>query len=183
AAVARNRRILMEVASSFVDAFPGEPAAHRARARSLESVGKLVPEVGEPRSAFAELAEAQRLERRPGQRARDATDRVRVLLKAGDFARARQLGDSVLRVAPNPTAGIAGVAILLGRPALASRLLAPEDTAWLTASADNQAVAIPLEAARAALALLAYASAGAPVDSIRAYQRRIEALVATLPSS
>jgi len=108
---------------------------------------------------------------------------VRVLLKAGDFARARQLGDSVLRVAPNPTAGIAGVAILLGRPALASRLLAPEDTAWLTASADNQAVAFPLEAARAALALLAYASAGAPVDSIRAYERRIENLVAALPSS
>ncbi len=183
AAVVRNRRILMEVASSFADAFPAEPGAHRTRARSLESLGKLVPEVGEPRSAFAELAEAQRLERRPGQRARDATDRVRVLLKAGDFARARQLGDSVLRVAPNPTAGIAGVAILLGRPALASRLLAPEDTAWLTASADNQAVAFPLEAARAALALLAYASAGAPVDSIRAYERRIENLVAALPSS
>jgi len=142
-----------------------------------------VPEVGEPRSAFAELAEAQRLERQPGLRARDAAARVRVLLKAGDFARARQLGDSVLRVAPKPTAGIAGVGVLLGRPALARRFLAPEDTAWLSASADNQAVAIPLEAARAGLALLAYASAGAPVDSITAYERRIEDLVAALPPS
>jgi len=183
AALARNRRILMEVVGSFADAFPAEPLAHRTRARSLESVGRLVPEVGEPRSAFAELAEAQRLERQPGLRARDAAARVRVLLKAGDFARARQLGDSVLRVAPKPTAGIAGVGVLLGRPALARRFLAPEDTAWLSASADNQAVAIPLEAARAGLALLAYASAGAPVDSITAYERRIEDLVAALPPS
>jgi tetratricopeptide (TPR) repeat protein len=183
AAVERNRRILMEVASSFADAFPAEPVAHRTRARSLESVGNLVPEVGAPRSAFAELAEAQRLERRPGQRARDAADRVRVLLKAGDFTGTRRLGDSLLRVAPRPTAGIAGVAVLLGRPALARRLLAPEDTAWLSQSADNQAVTIPVEAAQAGLALLSYTAAGAPVDSITAYERRIEELVAALPSS
>jgi len=181
AAVARNRRILMEVASSFADAFPDEPRARRTRARSLESVGKLVPEVGEPRSAFAEFAEAQRLERQPSQRIRDAADRVRVLLKAGDFARARQLGDSLLRVAPMPTAGIAGVAVLLGRPTLAHRLLATEDTAWLSGSADNQPVAMPRKAALAGLALLSYAAVGAPVDSIRAYERRIEDLLAGLP--
>src|SRR6185503_20091999 len=121
AAVARNRRILTEVATSFADAFPAEPVAHRARARALESVGTLVAQVGEPHSAGAEFAEAQRLERQPGQRARDAADRVRVLVKAGDFAGARRLGDSLLRVAPKPAAGVAGVAVLLGRPTLARR--------------------------------------------------------------
>src|SRR5438034_3841211 len=114
-------------------------------------------------------------------RIRDAADRVRVLLKAGDFARARQLGDSLLRVAPMPTAGIAGVAVLLGRPTLAHRLLATEDTAWLSGSADNQPVAMPRKAALAGLALLSYAAVGAPVDSIRAYERRIEDLLAGLP--
>jgi tetratricopeptide (TPR) repeat protein len=183
AAVARNRRILMEVASSFADAFPGEPRAHRTRARSLESVGKLVPEVGEPRSALSEFAQAQRLERQPEQRARDASERVRVLVKAGDFVSARRLGDSLLRVAPRPTAGVAGVAVLLGRPALAHRFLAPEDTAWLSGSADNQPVAVPVQAAQAGLALLSFAAAGAPVDSIRAYERRIEDLMAGLPLS
>src|SRR5213078_1340435 len=123
----------------------------------------------------------QRLERQPSQRIRDAADRVRVLLKAGDFARARQLGDSLLRVAPMPTAGIAGVAVLLGRPTLAHRLLAAEDTAWLSGSADNQPVAMPRKAALAGLALLSYAAVGAPVDSIRAYERRIEDLLAGLP--
>ena len=182
AAVARNRRILMEVASSFADAFPGEPRAHRTLARALESVGKLVPEVGESRSALAEFAQAQRLERQPSQRVRDGADRVRVLLKAGDFARVRELGDSLLRVAPKPTAGIAGVAVLLGRPALARHFLATEDTAWLSGSADNQPVAIPLDAAQAGLALLSYAAVGAPVDSIQAYERRIEDLMTGLPA-
>src|SRR3989449_9895326 len=80
-----------------------------------------------------------------------------------------------------PTAGIAGVAVLLGRPTLAHRLLATEDTAWLSGSADNQPVAMPRKAALAGLALLSYAAVGAPVDSIRAYERRIEDLLAGLP--
>jgi len=183
AAVARNRRILMEVANSFADAFPGEPAAHRARARFLESAGKLVPEVGEPRSALSEFADAQRLERQPGRRVRDGVDRVRVLLKAGDFAGTRRLGDSLLRVAPRPTAGVAGVAVLLGRPTLARRFLATADTAWLAASADNQTVAVPLEVAQAGLTLLAYAAAGAPADSIAAYERRIAERMPDIPAA
>ncbi|HMH81685.1 MAG TPA: hypothetical protein VK531_02365 [Gemmatimonadales bacterium] len=183
AAVARNRRILMDVTTAFADAFPDEPMARRARARALESVGSLVAQVGEPHSALAEFAEAQRLERQPGQRARDAADRVRVLLKAGDFVGARQLGDSLLRLAPKPSAGIAGVAVLLGRPALARRFLAPEDTAGLSASADNQPVTFSLNAARAGLALLSFAAVGAPVDSIKAYERRIEDLTEDVPPS
>jgi tetratricopeptide (TPR) repeat protein len=181
AAVARNRRILTEVATSFANAFPEEPLAHRARARALESVGNLVAQVGEPHSAGGEFAEAQRLERQAGQRVRDAADRVRVLVKAGDFAGARRLGDSLLRVAPKPTAGVAGVAVLLGRPTLARRFLATADTAWLSGSADNESVAIPLGVAQAGLTLLAYAAAGAPADSIAAYERRIAERMPDIP--
>ncbi len=183
AAVARNRRILMEVATSFADALHDEPAAHRTLARALEAVGKLVPEAGEPRSAVAELAQAQRLERQPELALRTAVDRVRVLLKADDFGGARRLGDSVLRVAPKPTEGVAGLAVLFGRPTLARRLLATADTAWLFGSADNQPVIFPLDAAQAGLVLLAYASAGAPADSIVAYERRTEDRLAGLPAS
>ena len=182
-AVARNRGILMEVTSSFVEAFPGEARAHRALARSLEVAGKLDPEVGDPRSALGEFAAAQGLERESGQRSRDAADRVRVLLKSGDFAAARRLGDSLLRVAAQPTAGVAGVAVLLGRPAVAARFLATEDTTGLPASADNGPVAVPLHAAQAGLALLAYAAVGAPSESLVAYEHRVEDLTAALPSS
>ena len=123
------------------------------------------------------------MERQPAQRARDAADRVRVLVKAGDFAGARRLGDSLLRVAPKPTAGVAGVAVLLGRPTLARRFLATADTAWLSASADNQTVAIPLEVARAGLTLLAYAAAGAPADSIAEYEGRIAERLPDIPAA
>jgi tetratricopeptide (TPR) repeat protein len=181
AAVARNRRILMEVAASFADALPDEPAAHRTRARALEVVGKLVPEAGETQSAVGELAQAQRLERRPELRVRDAANRVRILLKVGDFGEARRLGDSVLRVAPRPADGIAGVAVLLGRPTLARRFLTTADTAWLSGSADNQPVIIPLEVAQTGLALLVYAAVGAPLDSIVAYERRTEDQLARVP--
>ncbi|TLY47522.1 MAG: hypothetical protein E6K55_14570 [Gemmatimonadetes bacterium] len=181
AAVARNRRILMEVATSFADALPDEPAAHRTRARALEVVGKLVPEAGETQSAVGELAQAQQLERRPELRVRDAANRMRILLKMGDFGDARRLGDSVLRVAPRPADGIAGVAVLLGRPTLARRFLTTADTAWLSGSADNQPVIIPLEVAQTGLALLVYAAVGAPLDSIVAYERRTEDQLARIP--
>ena len=181
AAVARNRRILMEVATSFADALPDEPAAHRTRARALEVVGKLVPEAGETQSAVGELAQAQRLERRPELRVRDAANRVRILLKMGDFGDARRLGDSVLRVAPRSADGIAGVAVLLGRPTLARRFLTTADTAWLSGSADNQPVIIPLEVAQTGLVLLVYAAVGAPLDSVVAYERRAEDQLARVP--
>jgi len=183
AAIARNRVILVEVANSFLAAFPDEPGAHRAVAHALEVTGRLVPEVGASRSALTEFAAAQRLEREPRRRARDAADRVRALLKAGEFGVARLLGDSLLRVARRPTDGVAGVAVLLGRPALASKFFATEDTAWLAGSADNAPVAISLPAARAGLVLLAYAAVGAPAESIRAYERRLEDLLAGVPTA
>jgi len=142
-----------------------------------------VPEAGEPRAAAVELAQAQQLERQQGQRLLDAVDRVRVLLKAGDFNGTRRLGDSVLRVAPRPTAGVAGVAVLLGRPILARHSLAIADTAWLSGSADNQPVLFPLEVAQTGLVLLTYAAAGAPLDSIAVYERRTEDRLAGIAAS
>ncbi len=183
AALAKNRRIVVEVTAAWVDAFPREPQAHHALAHALEVNGNIAPTTASPRSALSETAAAQRLERRAGERVQDAVDAVRLLVKAGEFDAARRSGDSLLRVTPRPTAGVAGVAVLLGRPALATRFLAPEDTAWLPAGASNQPVSFPLQAAQAGLALLAYAAVGAPRESIAVFERRIEDLVAGLPAS
>jgi len=73
--------------------------------------------------------------------------------------------------------------VLLGRPTLARRFLATADTAWLSASADNQSVAIPLDVAQAGLTLLAYAAAGAPADSIAAYERHIAERMPDIPAA
>ncbi len=183
AAVAKSRRILLEIVTPFLDAFPDAPATHRLLGRYLELSGRLVPAVGEPRSALDELTAAQRLERRPADRARDAADRVRLLVKAGEFAPARRLGDSLLHAVRSPTVGLAGVAVLLGRPSLAGRLLALDDTAGLPSSADNQPARSPLPAAQAGLRLLAYAAVGAPRESIAAYERRVAESISGSPAA
>jgi len=180
-ALARNRQVLVEVTAAWADAFPREPLAHRALAYGLEVTGKIAPIVGEPRTALGEVAQAQRLERRPAERLRDAITGVRLLVKTGEFQAARRAGDSLLRFVQAPTPGVAGVAVLLGRPALAARLLAVEDTFWLHGSADNQPARMPLAAGMAGLKLLAYASVAAPRESIVVLERRIESILGTVP--
>src|SRR5256886_1692409 len=175
AAVGRNRATLIEVTAAWVGAVPGDARAHRALAYALEVNGNIAPAAEAPRSALTEIQAAQRLEPRPQDRVGDAVAAVRLLVKAGEFEEARRLGDSLLRAAPRGVAGPAGVAVLLGRPTLAARLVAPEDPETeYPASADNQSVTIPIAALRVGLELLAYASAGAPAESVAALEARVE---------
>jgi len=167
-----------------VGAFPRDARAHRALAHALEVNGNIAPAAEAPRSAISEIQAAQRLEHRPEDRVRDAVTAVRLLVKAGDFEGARRLGDSLLRAAPRGVAGPAGVAVLLGRPALAARLVAPEDPETeYPASADNQSVTIPMAALQVGLELLAYASTGAPAESVAALEARVERRTAGLPAT
>src|SRR5438552_17486968 len=78
---------------------------------------------------------------------------------------------------------MAGVAILLGRPTLAAHLLAVQDTSGLHASADNESVTLPLDAALAGLRLPAYAAVAAPRESIGVLERRVAELLSNLPSA
>ena len=184
AAVGRNRAILIEVTAAWAAAFPRDARAHRALAYALEVNGNIAPAAEVPRSALTEIRTAQQLERRPEDRVGDAVTAIRLFLKAGEFEGARRLGDSVLRAAPRGVAGPAGVAVLLGRPALAARLVAPEDPETeYPGSADNQSVTIPIAALRVGLELLAYASAGAPAESVAALEQRVERSTAGLPAA
>jgi tetratricopeptide (TPR) repeat protein len=182
AAVARNRAILIEVTAAWAAAFPRDARAHRALAYALEVNGNIAPAAEAPRSALTEIQAAQRLEPRQQDRVGDAVAAVRLLVKAGEFEGARRLGDSLLRAAPRGVVGPAGVAVLLGRPALAARLVAPEDPETeYPGSADNQSVTIPMAALRVGLELLAYASAGAPAESVAALEQRVEQRTSGLP--
>jgi len=184
AAVGRNRAILIEVTAAWAAAFPRDARAHRALAYALEVNGNIAPAAEAARSALTEIRTAQRLERRPEDRVGDAVTAVRLLMKGGDFEEARRLGDSLLRAAPRGLAGPAGVAVLLGRPALAARLVAPEDPETVyPGSADNQSATIPIAALRVGLELLAYASAGAPAESVAALEQRVERSTAGLPTA
>ena len=180
-ALARNRQTLVDVTTAWVEAFPQDPVAHRALSYALEVIGKVSAIVGEPRTAVSEMAAARRLEQRPAERVHDAVTIVRLLVKGGEFEAARRTGDSLLRTIRAPTSGVAGVAVLLGRPALAARLVAVEDTSWLPSSADNDPVRLPLAAGMTGLRLLAYAAVAAPRESIQALERRVDDLLHTLP--
>ena len=183
AAVAHNRAILIEVTLAWVSAFPSDARAHRALAYALEVNGNVGPAVETPRSALSEIQMARRLDRRPEDRLADLLTAVRLLVKAGGFEDARRLGDSLLRSAPRGVAGPAGVAVLLGRPALAARLVAPEDPETeYPGSADNQPITISVALLQPGLVLLAYASAGGPADSVAALERRVEARLASVPA-
>jgi len=181
AALALNRGLLTEITAAWVEAFPREATAHRTLAAALELNGNLVPAT-EVRSALTEFRAAQRLERLPEDRRRDVVHAIRVLVKAGDYDAARRLGDSLLTAVPRPAAGVAGVAVLLGRPTLATRLIAAADSVGMPLPADNQPVPLPLAVGQAGLALLAYASVAAPGDSISAFERRLEELATRLPT-
>ncbi len=184
AAVGRNRAILIEVTAAWVGAFPRDARAHRALAYALEVNGNITPAVEATRSALTEIRTAQQLEHRPEDRVGDVVTAIRLLVKGGEFEGARRLGDSLLRTAPREVAGPAGVAVLLGRPALAARLVAPEDPETeYPSSADNQSVTIPMAALRVGLELLAYASVGAPAESVAALEQRVERSTASLPAA
>jgi len=58
-----------------------------------------------------------------------------------------------------------------------------QDTSGLHASADNESVTLPLDAALAGLRLLAYAAVAAPQESIGVLERRVEELLSNLPSA
>jgi tetratricopeptide (TPR) repeat protein len=182
AAVQRNRETLSEVTAAWVNAFPQEPQARRAMAYALEVGGKIVAARGEQQSALGEAGVAQRLERTPKERVRDAVMRIRLFVKAGDFESARRIGDSLLAAADRPTTGMAGVAVLLGRPALAARLFVADDSNFVPAAADNEPVSLPNSVALIGLRLLAYASAGAPRESILVFEGRAAQAVARLPA-
>jgi tetratricopeptide (TPR) repeat protein len=181
-ALAMNRNVLSDITTAWVEAFPQDPVAHRALSYALEVSGKIAPTVGEQHTAVGEMAAAQRLERRSLERKPDAVATVRLFLKAGDFEAARRTGDSLLRTIRGPTSGVAGVAVLLGRPALAARLVAVEDTFGLHGSADNESVRLPFSTGLVGLRLLAYAAVGGPRDSIEALESRIENMLGTVPA-
>src|SRR5204862_105783 len=112
AAVARNRRILMEVSTSFADAFPDEPSAHRTLARALESAGQLEERMAGVPAARRALMQSALLDvsaelvfdalgLRPAHRTRPPGPRLEMVLQwrlaHGDTASVRTSLDSLER--------------------------------------------------------------------------------------
>ncbi len=178
AAVARNREVLRRITASWVRAFPGSADAHESLAKVLETAGELAPAQAVERSALAAVRRGRGIGANPDQQLRLTVQEVRILVKAEQFADGRELAESLLAAHRSPTPSealeLAGIAALIGRVHRAADFLrqtAPLDTprTW-----DERPVAAPLQVKEPARALLAYASAGAPMDSLRALTQRVE---------
>ena len=184
-ALAHNRATLREITLTWVRAFPEDANALETHARALETLGELTGAAPD-RSAL----EAIRAARRAGGAGGDslsqvtrAVSEVRILVKLERFAEARALGDSLLDAwpGPDPTMArrLAGLAALNGRINRAAALLAgaADDAPFTTP--EGEEVTLPEPVAAPARALVAYAAAGAPAESLTAFERRVTALVGT----
>jgi hypothetical protein len=94
---------------------------------------------------------------------------------------ARILADSLLRTNPDPTLDDArqlrGLAALTGHVHLAAQLQRRAAPDYTFVTPDYEEVNVPLQLTEAALGLFAYSSFGAPVDSVVAFEERVERLI------
>ena len=176
AAVARGAELLHGLVTKWIAAFPASARAHAAMATTLELEGALDADGSGRPTALAEIREALRLEEDPTERIDLVLGVVRLQLKLGRFAEAARIADSLLAAEDRPTQRAAGelaiAAALLGRADRTADLL--EQTAVDT-TFGLLTLALPVK--RAALRLKGYVDVGAPGDSIRALQRRVDSLL------
>ncbi|HET7468723.1 MAG TPA: hypothetical protein VFJ81_03575, partial [Gemmatimonadales bacterium] len=181
AAVSRNRELMRDVATSWVRAFPGRADAHETLALVLEALGEVTAGRTTGFSALGEVHLARATASDTTQALRLASIETRLLVKSEQMKPARALADSLLRAHPSPSLDDArqlrGLAALTGHLHLAARLQQRAAPDYTFLSSGWEEVTVPLQLTEAALALLAYSSFGAPVDSIDTLERRVERLI------
>ncbi|HEY0928314.1 MAG TPA: serine/threonine-protein kinase [Gemmatimonas sp.] len=197
AAVARNREALRALTTRWTNVHPRSVAAWLRHAEALESLGMLESAGPGTVGALPAVRTARRLAASdttiPADlRTTAAATEVRLLLRLRRFEDARLAaraaladtiryarravdGDSSEAVNGLPT--LAALAALTGRAQLAARLLETAaarspSSLWLVPSGKD--LSPPLPVLRAAGAFMAYASLGAPMDSVRATRNRVE---------
>jgi tetratricopeptide (TPR) repeat protein len=183
-AVQHNRDLMRDIATVWVQAFPGRADAHEALGRVLESLGEVTAGRDPDRSALGEIRQARRLAKGTAGALRLAATEVRLLLKAEQPMDARLLADSLLSAASStPRAEDAeqliGPAALTGRLHLAADLQRRAATRYTFLTPEGNELHLPLPLTEAALSLLAYSSFGTPVDSIATLEQRVERLISS----
>jgi tetratricopeptide (TPR) repeat protein len=181
AAVGKGRALLKDLVRNWVTAFPASARAHGAWALALEREGLLSEQGMGRQAALGETREALRLEADPVRRVHLVLAQVRLHLKLQDFATARRVSDSMLQAIPDPGQSsawdLACMAALVGRAHATARLLVrtAADTSFPLPEAVGPQVPLPMTAA--ALRLLAYASLGAPAESLAAIETQLGQLL------
>jgi tetratricopeptide (TPR) repeat protein len=181
AAVGRNREIMRELATGWVEAFPTRADAHETLALVLETLGELTSGRVRDVSAVGEIGKARALAHDRSGVLRLANIETRLLLKSEQLTSARRLADSLLKANPDPSADdaaeLGGLAALTGRVHAAARLQQKAGSDYVFLTSDWQEIKVPSALSDPALALLVYASFGAPMDSLVGLEQRIDRLI------
>jgi hypothetical protein len=180
-AVLRSRSRMAGMTEEWVKKFPSSPIANLTRAEALESLRE-----GGQESGWREVLEYAGTARRlgagdPVMTNRAAATEVRLRLKAQDFIGATALADSLLAsIRTSDTSVVrylASVAALTGRIGQAVQLATEGARDFQRLGAQGQTYIMPVPLSAGALALLTYSAFGAPSDSIRALERRVDEML------
>ncbi|GJG87088.1 hypothetical protein tb265_22690 [Gemmatimonadetes bacterium T265] len=174
AAVARNRAVLLDVATRWANAFPRSSDVLGVLAVAREGSGELLHAADGGPGALDATRRARLLTPAGPAVAELGRAEVRILLKLHEVARATALADTLLAA---PGAGDAdaraSLAALTGRTQYAAAVL----RAATAEPALPEAALVPPAARGAARALVAYAAAGGPNDSIFALRAFVSSAV------
>jgi hypothetical protein len=180
-AVSRNRELVRRAAEDWVRRSPENAAALDSLASWAEVSGGVAIVGGRQAKALDIARHALERSADSTERARLAVSIVRLLVKNGDFAAARAMGDSVLRSdavkRASDVPGLSGVAALLGRAKLAVEIRARESDSRATLTANGETVQLPSQLADSASALTTQAALGIVSDATRMLARRVIGLI------
>ena len=179
AAIAQNLETLRRAAEQWVLRAPNSGAAYSELASLAEETGG-VAFLGEARiSALQAAIRAKKYSVGPEEQLRLSIVQVRLLVKLDSFAVAQKTADSILAQpqssSPSSTE-LAGLAVLVGRPMQAARLLEEHNTDPRV-TGRSRIVVLPPAVLKERLILLAYASLGSPLDSLHAAALRADAAI------
>ncbi|MGI9043631.1 MAG: serine/threonine-protein kinase [Gemmatimonadaceae bacterium] len=195
AAVERNMRKLLELATDWTRTESGNPAAHETLARMLEATGKLD---GPSPSAIEQIRIARLSAARDGRNSpedvvRDlglASTNVRLLLKLHRFDSAGSVADSALAITPPSSlpdsirgradSVVMGLAALTGRVQRVVEIENRHITEKQVHLSNGAVRAIPAEIGADANRLSIFSFFGGPADSIRMIADRISRRVTSL---
>jgi serine/threonine-protein kinase len=183
-ALAAARKFLRPLYVEWARVSPGQLAPHEALADLLESEGTISAPGADGLTALASNARALALAATAGDSVRLRRDRVRLLVRAGEFSAAGSLADSMVAANPHPEANdaiqLVGPAALSGRLneaiALLQQLSARPDRA--VRLPDGRVADLPPAVLNERAAFVMRAAAGVCNDDVRTAPERIKAMLA-----
>ncbi len=178
-ALQRDRELFLAFAKAATEDQPGSLAAQKSYASALEASGRITAALQAIRLARAAAGDRN-------DSLATAITEVRLLVKAGEFAQAHELADSVLTEWPIPpialASRVAALAALVGHASRAADLLAMDAASAQAASPDPVVRGLGTDIFRKQQRLLAYAAIGGPADSIVRWRSGIDTLLGSVAS-